>query len=591
MTQTNNQSLFSEFAPVSKAEWKAKAIAELRDAPYDSIVWQTPDGFALEPWHSVDEAGEHIAIPTSKLVNSWNSCHRIVVKDVAAANCAALLCFDQDASALEFVMPDAALCSAENLTKLLAGINTGAVAIHFSGNLPPTAELLATLAMLPGFTANAGGLLSEKVVTSKEEVRELFKTVEQFPHFRFLAVDTVPFHEKGSTSAQEIAFALAGASDLLQRFVEAGVPAESIAAAMEIILPVGSSHFTELAKPRALRYLLQHLLQAYGASGATLPRLFARTSERNRSLLDPYTNVLRLTTEAISAILGGYETLQIGAFDTGLSVAPEIAERITANIHLILKEEGSLDRVVDPARGSNSIEMLTRNLAESAWNIFKAIEVAGGLAEAAQGGMIDKMIAEAETQRRKTLNNRKKTVIGVNRYMWPLTPEQDDNIEALTEAAVAATAGNETAAYELLRLKMRSYSIASGRTPSVFIWMAGDPAISFRQATFTEDFFTCGGFEIAGKAALPIDESSCATVLQQQPDFVVLCIAEKDPLPTGEIILHKLRALAPNLIVVMAGKPPKEHKQILDAGLDSFIYTGINVLDMLTSYQHKIGVK
>jgi methylmalonyl-CoA mutase len=138
---------------------------------------------------------------------------------------------------------------------------------------------------------------------------------------------------------------------------------------------------------------------------------------------------------------------------------------------------------------------------------------------------------------------------------------------------------------------MRTNSIASGRTPSVFIWMAGDAAISFRQATFTEDFFTCGGFEIAGKASLPIDESSYTTALQQQPEIVVLCIAEKDPLPTGEIICQKLHLLAPNLIVVMAGKPPKEHQHILDAGVDSFIYTGINVLDMLTSYQCKTGVK
>ena len=590
MTQTNDQSLFSAFAPVSKAEWKAKAIAELRDAPYDSIVWQTPDGFALEPWHSVETAGEHLAIPTTKLVNSWNSCQRIVVQDVTTANSAALRCFEQDASALEFVMTDAALCSAENLNRLLAGIETAAVAIHFSGNLPPVAELLATLVAIPDFSTNRGGLLA---ATDEQtaELAELFKAGKSLPHFRFLAIDTMPFHDKGATAAQEIAFALAGASDALDRFSEAGMPIEKIADAMEIILPVGSSHFTELAKPRALRYLLQHLLQAYGASGAALLRLFARTSGRNRSLLDPYTNVLRLTTEAISAILGGYDTIQIGAFDTGLSVAPEIAERITANIHLILKEEGSLDRVVDPARGSNSIEMLTRNLAESAWNIFKEIETAGGLAEATQCGLVEQMIAEAEVKRRKTLNNRKKTVIGVNRYMWPLTPEQETNIDALTQAAMAASAGNETAAYELLRLKMRTHSIASGRTPSVFIWMAGDAAISFRQATFTEDFFTCGGFEIAGKASLPRDESSYTTALQQQPEIVVLCIAEKDPLPTGEIICQKLRSLAPNLIVVMAGKPPKEHQHILDAGVDSFIYTGINVLDMLTSYQCKTGVK
>ena len=367
-------SLFHEFPAISRAEWKKKAIAELKDKPYDTIVWHTPDGFNLEPWHSSEETGQHLDIPVTKAVNSWKNCHRITVNDSLSANKAALKCFELDAAALEFVIADPALCSAENLNRLLAGIKTAAVALYFSGNLPPTAELLATLAAIPGFTENMGGVLATASTASKTQDAALFEVAKSAPHFRFLAVDTIPSHKNGSTSAEEIALALAGASDYLNRFIQAGVPAESVVAAMEIILPVTSSHFTELAKPRALRYLLAHLLKAYGASGTTLPRLFARTSERNCSATEPYTNLLRFTTEAVSAILGGYETLQINAFDSGDSVNPDIAERISGNIHLVLREEGSLDQVVDPARGSNYIETLTRKLAESAWNRFKEIE-------------------------------------------------------------------------------------------------------------------------------------------------------------------------------------------------------------------------
>jgi methylmalonyl-CoA mutase len=591
MIHSRPDSLFHEFPAVSREEWKKKAISELKETPYDSIVWHTPDGFAQEPWHSSEETKQHLDIPASKSVNTWKNCCRIIVHDPDTANRDALKSFELDAAAIEFQMADASLCSPENLNRLLAGIKTTAVAIHFSGNLPPAEELLKTLVAIPGFSVNSGGMLSGAPAVSKEQDAELFGLCKALPQFRFLAVDTIPFHEKGSTAAQEIACALAGASDYLHRFIEAGVPAESIVAAMEIIMPVGSSHFTELAKPRALRYLLGHLLKAYKASGSSLPPLFARTSERNHSLLDPYTNVLRLTTEAVSAILGGYDTLQIGAFDTGLSVTPDIAERITGNIHLILKEEGSLDQVVDPADGSNYIEALTRNLAETAWNIFKEIEAVGGLAEAVQSGMIDSMIAEAETKRRKTLENRKKTLIGVNRYPWPLTPEQESNIGALKLAAEKMSAGNEIAGYELVRMKTLSHGIKSGRTPSIFIWMLGDPVVSFRQATFAEDLFNCGGFVLAGKAALPFEENSYQSALENKPDIVVLCIAERDPVPTAEVICNKLRSLEPNIIIVMAGKPPKAQEKILNAGLDSFIYTGVNVLDMLKSYQHKTGVK
>ena len=591
MTHSRLDSLFSEFPAVSRADWKNKAVAELKEKPYDTIIWHTPDGFDLEPWHSHEAKAQHLDFPPGRVVNSWKNCHRITVHDPQSANEAALTSFELDAAAIEFLITNPALCSIGNLTRLLAGIKTAAVAIYFSGNLPPAAELLKTLASIVGFPISSGGVFATIPAVSKEEDFELFRSSESLSGFRFLAVNTIPFHDKGSTAAQEIALALAGASDCLYRFLQAGIPADRILAAMEIILPVGSSHFTELAKPRALRYLLQYILKAYGASGSTLPALFARTSERNHSLLDPYTNVLRLTTEAVSAILGGYDTIQIGLFDTGLSVNTKIAERITGNIHLILKEEASLDRVVDPAHGSHYLEAMTRNLAESAWTIFKEIEAAGGMARAIECGIIDSMIAEAAAKRLRSLENRKKTLIGINRYPWPLTAEQEENIDALELALEQLPEGNETAGYELVRLKSRSFSLKSGRTPSLFIWMQGNPAVSFQQAAFAEDFFKCGGFEIAGRATLPLEESSYNTILLNKPDIVVLCIAEKDPVPTAETICKRLHLLDGNTIIVMAGKPPEAKERLFAAGLDSFIYTGINVLEMLKSYQRKTGVQ
>ena len=591
MTHSRPDSLFHEFPAVSREDWKKKAIAELKETPYDSIVWHTPDGFTLEPWYCHEEKTQHLDIHPCKNSNSWINCQQIIVHDPETANKAALQSFELDAAAIEFHLTDPELSSPKNLNRLFAGIQPTAVAVYFSGYLSPAAEFLKNLLTIPGFSENAGGLLLEAPVGTSNQDVELFACATSLPDFRLLGVDTIPYHEKGATAVQEIALALAGVSDCLQRYLKAGIPADTIASAITIILPVYSSHFTELAKPRALRYLLRYLLKAYGASGASLPSLFARTSERNRSLLDPYTNVLRLTTEAVSAVLGGYDTLQIGAFDTGLSVSPDIAGRITTNIHLILKEEASLDRVVDPAQGSYYIETLTKNLAESAWTLFKEIEARGGLAETKKSGFIQSIVADVETKRRKTLDNRKKTLIGVNRYPWPLVNEQVDKLDALELAVANMPEGNETSGYELLRLKTLSFSLKTGRTPSLFIWMLGDPAVSFRQAGFTEDFFNCGGFFVAGKAALPLEESSYHTVLESKPDIIVLCIAEKDPVPAAATLASKLRSFQPGIITAMAGKPPKEHEQLLNAGIDSFIYTGVNVLEMLKYYQHKTGVK
>jgi methylmalonyl-CoA mutase len=121
--------------------------------------------------------------------------------------------------------------------------------------------------------------------------------------------------------------------------------------------------------------------------------------------------------------------------------------------------------------------------------------------------------------------------------------------------------------------------------------MQGNPSVSFQQAAFAEDLFKCGGFEIAGRATLPLEESSYSTILQNKPDIVVLCIAEKDPVPTAETLCQRLHTLDTSIITVMAGKPPEEKERLFAAGLDSFIHTGVNVLEMLKSYQRKTGVQ
>ena len=228
MTHSRPDSLFSEFPAVSRVAWKTKAIAELKEKPYDTIVWHTPDGFDLEPWHSHEENKLCLGIPTGKVANSWKNCHRIIVHDPESANKSALQCFELDAAALEFFITDPALCTAESLNQLLAGINTSAVAIHFSGNLPPAAELLKTLAAIPDGKLTSGGVLAETPAASKELDQELFSIAASLPAFRILSVDTIPFHDKGSTAVQEIALALAKVSDYLHRFLQAGIPVDRI---------------------------------------------------------------------------------------------------------------------------------------------------------------------------------------------------------------------------------------------------------------------------------------------------------------------------------------------------------------------------
>lgn len=590
MTTHSDTPLFQVFPPVSWEEWKTRATADLRETPYDRIRWNTPDGFVLEPRYAAD----HMLIPPGfsigKSTNSWNNCRRIPVTDCRTANREALNALSEDAAALEFSLSDPDLCSKENLGLLLEGIDLPAVAVYFSGSVGDRIRLLECLASIPACSTNRGGVLAPLAERQHVNSVALFHAARSLPEFHFLAVDTLPWHERGATPAQEIALALAGVSDLMHRFKEDGIAPERIIAAIEIIMAAGSSHFIELAKPRALRALLPFVLQAYGATELSPVRLFARSSAKNRSLLDPFSNLLRQTTEAVSSILGGYDTLQIDPFDSGISVPLSDAERISANIHLILREECFLGRVSDPASGSYYIETLTAELAASAWKCFREIEAAGGL-EAAEHGMVPDTVARAASSAKKNIENRKKTLIGVNRYLWPLTPLQEKHLNELQKAAETAPETSETASFELLRLRAEKHRLETGSKPSVFIWLSGDPSLSFRQATFTEDFFRCGGFDIAGTALLDTRSDSCYTALADHPSIVALCIAEKDPVPAAETICKTIRELKPDTIIVMAGKPPEGHLRLLSAGLDSFIHTGVNVLAMLQFYHLKTGIQ
>jgi len=591
MTLLSQKQLFQEFPPVGWNEWKAQATVDLRQTPFERIRWTTPDGFTIEPWYGPGNSVTLQGGPEPEPGNIWRNCRRIAVSDIHQANRSALESFSQDVTALEFSFSDPGLCTGENITLLLQGIAVPAVAIYFSGLIDDPLLLMEALAAMPEFSGNTGGILASTAHVTDGKEQALCNAARSMPEFRFLPVDTLPWHAQGATASQEIALALAAASDTIHRFTEAGIETDRVAAGMEIIMAAGSSHFTELAKPRALRALLAALLNAWGARENTMPRLFARTSALNRSTLDPFTNVLRQTTEAVSAILGGYRTLQIDAFDNGLSVPEESAGRISGNIHLILREESFLHRVADPAAGSHYIETLGAELARAAWSFFLEIEAAGGLAAALQSGAIGRAIAESGAARKKNLQNRRKTLIGVNRYPWPLTPVQERNIDTLLQAVEAEPPGSQTAAFERLRLKAERHRSITGGVPSVFIGLSGDPAISFRQAAFAEDFFRCGGFDIAGTAMLDGGEDTCRTALLHSPAIVVLCVAEKDPAATTEAICRALSERQPSLITVFAGKPPENPEKLLQAGLDSFIYTGVDVLAMLQSYHTKTGIQ
>ncbi|MEI9971582.1 MAG: methylmalonyl-CoA mutase family protein [Ignavibacteriota bacterium] len=203
-------------------------------------------------------------------------------------------------------------------------------------------------------------------------------------------------HESGAHAIQELGYGIAAGVERLAELT-ATLPVDTIASQVEFIFAVGPSYFIEIAKLRAARMLWAQAVSAFGATDETAcrMRLHVRTPRRNKSTYDRYTNLLRATTEALSAAVGGCDSLTVDPF----GFEPHLAE----NVQHILKEESHLDAVADPAGGSYYIEALTDLLAREAWKLFQQVEAQGGYAAATASGSIDKALAETRAARAKAL--------------------------------------------------------------------------------------------------------------------------------------------------------------------------------------------
>jgi methylmalonyl-CoA mutase len=269
------------------------------------------------------------------------------------------------------------------------------------------------------------------------------------PRVVTLPINEIPWHEGGADSALSLGLVLASGVETLRKMEERGLSPEKVAPHMLFRLVVGTDFFMEIAKLRAMRLLWSDVLAASGCSGAEVrPKVHARTSRRVLTRRDPHVNMLRATTMAMSAVLGGAESLHVSPFDEVDSLPDEFSRRIARNVQLMLAEECHFDHVVDPAGGSWYVEKLTAELAEKAWSVFQEIEAAGGVIEALKSGLVQKKVAAAAQARQERLALGKDVLVGTNRYANPQEPERQPRLPdyaALRAKRAAAMAKQRTA--------------------------------------------------------------------------------------------------------------------------------------------------
>jgi methylmalonyl-CoA mutase len=387
---------FAEFEPLTTAAWQARIARDLKGADPADLRWETPDGLTLEPFYHREALAALGEAPVPQVrpgrrpaPNAWRNMPTLLVpaeQDGRAAVDHAARALQSGADGIHF---DLAEADRFDLGYLAATIPLGSGIFGFTVSRHPD-EFLRRLLEATAGTALRGflryspgqGTSPDDYAMQTHAMLRCLQQTRHLPEFFPLAVNGAFFGSRGATAVQQLAYSLSIGAAYIDHLTseDLDLDATAVASAIHFHVSIGPSYFLEIAKLRALRRLWATVLHAFGVQpevAATL-RIHATTSSWTQTTLDPHTNMLRVTTEAMSAVLGGADSISVTPYDSLYAEHNEFSARIARNVPVILREEAYLDRVADPAAGSYFIETLTDQLAQEAWALFQQTEAAGG---------------------------------------------------------------------------------------------------------------------------------------------------------------------------------------------------------------------
>jgi len=468
--QPSTEPLLAGFPPVSRETWKAQVEAELKGAPFDKkMLTTTYEGITLQPiYRREDVAGlSHIdSLPgfgpfvrgssaSGVVGHAWHVSQEIATPDAAGFNDAARSGLERGLTALNVVVDRATRNGADPDWAPEAEIGSGGLSVALLGDVRtalrevdlakvplyvrsgasgmPVAALIVALARERGedlarlrgcievdplgVLAHEGRLAQSLDSAYREMAALTGWAAAAAPGLQTVCVHTRPWHEAGGSAVHELGFGLATALEYVRALTGRGLDLEVVAPRLRFAFTVGEQFFTEIAKLRAARMLWARLVAVLGGTpSAQRATLHVRTSLFNKTVYDPYVNMLRTTVEAFAGVLGGCDSLQVGAFDEVVRTPDAFSQRIARNQQLVLRDECQLTRVADPAGGSWYVESLTAELAGRAWAMFQEIEKRGGMAKALQTAWPQGEVAKVAKDRLTNVARRRDSIIGTNAY-------------------------------------------------------------------------------------------------------------------------------------------------------------------------------
>ncbi|MEL7099518.1 MAG: methylmalonyl-CoA mutase [Pseudomonadota bacterium] len=468
--------------------WRKLAEAELRGRPVDDLTWQTLEGIAVKPLYTAEDlegvahlgtipgeapftrgvkatmyAGRPWTIRQYAGFSTAEESNAFYRKGLAAGAQGVSVAFDLAThrgydSDHERVVGDVgkagvAIDSVDDMKILFDGIPLDKVSVSMTMNgavIPILANFIVAgeeqgvdKSQLAGTIQN--DILKEFMVRNtyiyppEPSMRIIADIIEytsnEMPKFNSISISGYHMQEAGANLVQELAFTLADGREYVRAAIERGMDVDKFAGRLSFFFAIGMNFFMEAAKLRAARLLWHRIMSEFEPKNpkSMMLRTHCQTSGVSLQEQDPYNNVVRTAFEAMSAVLGGTQSLHTNSFDEAIALPTAFSSRIARNTQLILQNETGVTNVVDPLAGSYYVESLTHQLAEDAWKLIQEVEEMGGMTKAVASGMPKLRIEEAAATRQALIDKGDEVIVGVNKFRL----EQEDEIDILDVDNVA----------------------------------------------------------------------------------------------------------------------------------------------------------
>jgi methylmalonyl-CoA mutase len=397
-----------DFEPCSSAAWKQKIQVDLKGADYnETLLTNTSEGITIKPFYHSDSF-EKLDIPVLK--EDFKIAQRIAVDNVSQANEMAKNAVRKGVDSLLFSAKDIF-----DIDELFDGLTGRKLIFHFQFEFLDDNFLNEILSNKP----------DEIIYYNLDCIGHLYTTGNWFKSMQsdltiiqnfckahqeacVLGINLTGYQNAGANCVQQVAYALAHVNEYLNQFTDL----ESLP--VQLNVAVGNNYFFEVAKIRALRYLTNMLWKEFGLKGDI--HVFAEPGLRNKSIYDYNVNLLRTTTESMSAILGGATTIANQPYDQLFHEDKEFGQRIARNQLLILKDESYFREASEFATNAYYIESITIQIAEKALTLFKEIETSGGFIKQIFEGTIQRKIKEIAQKEQELFDSGKLTLLGTNKF-------------------------------------------------------------------------------------------------------------------------------------------------------------------------------